>query len=51
VLGPSTQKQADRSRQAQQADTVPDLDSSSWGAESDGGRNEIEQKNGLDVIR
>ena len=51
VLGPSTQKQADRSREAQQTDTVPDLDSSSWGAESDGGRNEVEQKNGLDVIR
>jgi cell division protein FtsZ len=51
VLGPSTQKQADRSRKAQQSGSVSDLDSPAWNAESDGGRNEIEQENGLDVIR
>jgi len=48
VLGPSTQKQAERSRAASD---VSDTDSPSWGAESDGGRDEIERENGLDVIR
>jgi cell division protein FtsZ len=48
VLGPSTQKQADRSRaNLAEADAGP----STFGAESDGGQNELEQANGLDVIR
>ena len=50
VLGPSAQKQADRSREALQNGSVSDLDSLG-SAESDGGRNEVERENGLDVIR
>jgi cell division protein FtsZ len=43
ILGPSTQKQADRSRASINGDQV--------GAQSDGGQDELEQENGLDVIR
>ncbi|CAM2870572.1 MULTISPECIES: cell division protein FtsZ [Halobacterium] len=57
VLGPSTQKQADKSRRELQ-----DVDSKQraaddagaggfGGAHSDGGQDEVEQENGLDVIR
>ena len=54
VLGPTTQKQADRSRAS-----INGEDSGSWepatqqryGAHSDGGRDELERNNGLDVIR
>jgi cell division protein FtsZ len=57
VLGPSTQKQADKSRQK-----IEEVESggasgggastatSQWG-ETDGGEPEVEQNNGLDVIR
>ncbi|WP_134669450.1 cell division protein FtsZ [Halorussus marinus] len=82
VLGPSTQQQADKSREqmrdvdAQSFDASQNLetgatggssreeslggtdrstkttgDSGGWGAKSDGGQNEVEQNNGLDVIR
>ncbi|PSP55326.1 cell division protein FtsZ [Halobacteriales archaeon QS_1_67_19] len=77
VLGPSTQKQADKSREkmrdvdAQAFDASQNVEEtglgdagsadvgrdaggsndSSWGAKSDGGQNEVEQNNGLDVIR
>ncbi|MFB6078353.1 MAG: cell division protein FtsZ [Halarchaeum sp.] len=51
VLGPSTQKQADKSR-AQLQDVETSGSGSEWdGAHSDGGQNEVEQNNGLDVIR
>jgi cell division protein FtsZ len=54
VLGPSTQKQADRSRASingsEPADpTGGSADAASW--ESDGGTEPTEQHNGLDVIR
>ncbi len=50
VLGPSTQKQADASRQSlAEGDDFDGPDT--YGAESDGGRNRLEQENGLDVIR
>jgi cell division protein FtsZ len=48
VLGPSTQKQADKSRAVLSGS---DAGQNQFGAESDGGRNELEQANGLDVIR
>jgi len=67
VLGPSTQKQADKSRQAidgvdgvggsQEAefDASQNVNGEGGfgqsGAQSDGGRSEVEQNNGLDVIR
>ncbi|GKZ15481.1 cell division protein FtsZ [Haladaptatus sp. T7] len=59
VLGPTTQKQADRSRQkmrdvdAQSYDASNRAEQSSgtFGAQSDGGRSELEKNNGLDVIR
>jgi cell division protein FtsZ len=61
VLGPTTQKQADRSRQkmrdvdAQSYDASNRVDrdngNGTFGAQSDGGRNELEKNNGLDVIR
>ncbi|MFB6147061.1 MAG: cell division protein FtsZ, partial [Halobacteriaceae archaeon] len=61
VLGPATQKQADKSRakieevdstDASPADVQTGTDDSrSWGAQSDGGRDELETENGLDVIR
>jgi cell division protein FtsZ len=56
VLGPTTQKQADKSRQA-----INDVDDESFDAasnfqnqefgETDGGRSEVDTQNGLDVIR
>jgi cell division protein FtsZ len=49
VLGPSTQKQADKSRGALAGGNPGSP--SSFEAESDGGHNELEQANGLDVIR
>ncbi|WP_266075597.1 cell division protein FtsZ [Haladaptatus caseinilyticus] len=60
VLGPSTQKQADRSRQkmrdvdAQSYDASNNADAvqqKTFGTQSDGGRDEVEKNNGLDVIR
>lgn len=44
ILGPSTQKQADRSRASINGEAVS-------GAQSDGGQDELERNNGLDVIR
>ncbi|ERG99649.1 MAG: cell division GTPase [Haloquadratum sp. J07HQX50] len=59
VLGPTTQKQANASRQSIESngfsgnqspvETTGDSDSSSW--QSDGGHEERETQNGLDVIR
>ncbi|XVH30511.1 cell division protein FtsZ [Haloferacaceae archaeon DSL9] len=52
VLGPSTQKQADASRESLEGHAQVNGSSqqaASW--QSDGGRDEIEQNNGLDVIR
>ena len=56
VLGPTTQKQADKSRQSinQQNNTFDASanatpNKTSW--ESDGGKDEVERSNGLDVIR
>jgi cell division protein FtsZ len=65
VLGPTTQKQANKSRQSIQEVDATSFDASdnvgaegfegkgapSPGTESDGGREEIERENGLDVIR
>jgi cell division protein FtsZ len=57
VLGPTTQKQADKSRQAIQGvdeqtfDAASNVETSHEFGEPDGGREEIEQQNGLDVIR
>ncbi|MFB6068703.1 MAG: cell division protein FtsZ [Halobacterium sp.] len=57
VLGPSTQKQADKSRQelkevdSKQRAAEEASSSGSFGAHSDGGTEEVEQNNGLDVIR
>ncbi|PSQ40146.1 cell division protein FtsZ, partial [Halobacteriales archaeon QS_9_68_42] len=62
ILGPTTQKQADASRQAIEdvdgddefASTPPSSSANSGGfgvGETDGGRSEVEQNNGLDVIR
>jgi cell division protein FtsZ len=54
VLGPSTQKQADKSRaEIEGIDTGSESSSSdqAWGATSDGGQDELEKNNGLDVIR
>jgi cell division protein FtsZ len=58
VLGPTTQKQADKSRQAIEGvdddafDAARNVqqDSREFG-ETDGGREEVEQRNGLDVVR
>jgi cell division protein FtsZ len=58
VLGPTTQKQADKSRQAIEgiddetfdAASNAQQDSREFG-ETDGGHKEVEQRNGLDVIR
>jgi len=58
VLGPTTQKQADKSRQSLDQQQTQSFDASanvsnqnttSW--ESDGGTDELERSNGLDVIR
>jgi cell division protein FtsZ len=60
VLGPSTQEQLRESRQSLQepsgsnasANAATGFDDTSGAAEwSDGGRDQVEQKNGLDVIR
>jgi len=58
VLGPTTQKQADKSRQAIQGvdddtfDASNNVQGSNRGfGETDGGREEVDKKNGLDVIR
>ncbi len=59
VLGPTTQKQADRSREKMRDVDAQSYDASdgsnrsngTFGAQSDGGRNELEKNNGLDVIR
>ncbi|MFB6271180.1 MAG: cell division protein FtsZ, partial [Halobacterium sp.] len=58
VLGPSTQKQADKSRQElqevdskQRATEETAGSTTEFGAHSDGGKEEVEQNNGLDVIR
>ncbi|MFW5903672.1 MAG: cell division protein FtsZ, partial [Halolamina sp.] len=69
VLGPTTQKQADRSRASIEGVEDADFDASqnvgsagSFGAsnsgngrygstQSDGGRDEVEKNNGVDVIR
>ncbi|WP_254839151.1 cell division protein FtsZ [Natronomonas marina] len=63
ILGPTTQKQADASREAIEgvetedefASTPPSGSESGSGGfgvgETDGGRSEVEQNNGLDVIR
>ena len=55
VLGPSTKKQAERSRAQMESENVS-FDASdnlkgSFTAESDGGTEPVEQNNGLDVIR
>jgi cell division protein FtsZ len=56
VLGPTAQKQADRSRQAIEADDAEfDAANNAGGnadfGETDGGDERVEQENGLDVIR
>ncbi|WP_181691424.1 cell division protein FtsZ [Natronomonas sp. LN261] len=62
ILGPTTQKQADASRQAIEgvdddefSSTAPEgsrTQNSGFGVgETDGGRSEIEQNNGIDVVR
>jgi cell division protein FtsZ len=61
VLGPTTQKQADRSRESLQEIDDSELDAKRnaerqkemevpFSAESDGGRDEVEKRNGVDVI-
>jgi cell division protein FtsZ len=49
VLGPSTQEQARRSRESLKE--VEANESSAVDSWSDGGRDQVEQNNGLDVIR
>jgi len=60
VLGPTTQKQANKSRQAIQGvdeneeafDAANNFQQSNQGfGETDGGHDEVETKNGLDVVR
>ncbi|PSP27321.1 cell division protein FtsZ [Halobacteriales archaeon QH_2_65_14] len=57
VLGPTTQKQADKSRQAIQGvddksfDAATNFQNNEGFGETDGGREELEQQNGLDVVR
>jgi len=57
VLGPTTQKQANKSRQAIEGvdDDAFDAASNFQGdrefGETDGGRQDVEQNNGLDVVR
>src|SRR6056297_2842216 len=60
VLGPSTHKQAEKSRQAMGGVNDADFDASNnveagteanYGAHSDGGREQVERNNGVDVIR
>ena len=47
ILGPSTQKQADRSRASINGEAAAPTS----GPQSDGGQDELEKNNGLDVIR
>jgi cell division protein FtsZ len=57
VLGPTTQKQADKSRQAidgfddQDFDAASNFEQNQEFSETDGGHEEVERQNGLDVIR
>ncbi len=57
VLGPTTQKQADKSRQAIQGVDDDDFDAATnfqqnqGFGETDGGHEEVDRQNGLDVIR
>jgi cell division protein FtsZ len=59
ILGPTTQKQADASRQAIEgvddeefSSTPSEGSSGGFGVgETDGGRSEVEQNNGIDVVR
>ena len=56
VLGPSTQKQADRSRASINGESVDTVNGSEYSgthgaAESDGGQDNLESRRGLDVIR
>jgi cell division protein FtsZ len=55
ILGPTTQKQADASREALNSPDGDEFDSTpageSFGAQSDGGTDPAERNNGLDVIR
>ncbi|MFB6169382.1 MAG: cell division protein FtsZ, partial [Haloferacaceae archaeon] len=55
VLGPTTQKQADRSRAEIEGDAPAPgqggRDESASSGFSDGGRDELERNNGVDVIR
>ena len=56
VLGPTTQKQADRSRASIEGEESATFDSTELAgthgaAQSDGGQSELEQNRGLDVIR
>jgi cell division protein FtsZ len=60
VLGPTTQKQADKSRQAIQGVDESDeafdasnnfQQSNQEFGETDGGHEEVEKQNGLDVVR
>ena len=56
VLGPTAQKQADKSRQAiegtsQEFDASQNLGGNREFGETDGGRSDVERRNGLDVIR
>ncbi len=56
VLGPTTQKQADKSRQAIEGvedgfDASESVDRSRGLGETDGGHDQLERQNGLDVIR
>jgi cell division protein FtsZ len=56
VLGPTTQKQANKSRQAIEGvedeafDAASNFDNAEFG-ETDGGRRDAERNNGLDVVR
>jgi cell division protein FtsZ len=57
VLGPTTQKQADKSRQAIEGiddetfDAASNFQNNREFGETDGGHEEVEQQNGLDVVR
>jgi cell division protein FtsZ len=57
VLGPTTQKQANKSRQAIEGvgdeafDASNNFQDGREFGETDGGREHVEQKNGLDVVR
>jgi len=61
VLGPTTQKQANKSRQSLEGADEASFDASqnledsgsqnNFGAQSDGGKSTVEKQNGLDVIR